>query len=149
MKENEFRSNHKAIQERSDSGIRALLTDELELFRNLFRETNEFVNHLDSVSVESVMTLLNVRQSWIEELLMLESKRKAGVTRLENQAIRREITSIARSLVAIDAKLLDFLKIKRQEIVKDLSKLADNRNRNRRNRSLRYEEPTVIDIVQE
>jgi hypothetical protein len=128
--------------------IRELLTDELELFRNLFRETNQFVNHMDSLSVESVMNLLNSRQEWIEELLLLEKKRKLAGS-VNDQKIIKEITAIANSLIEIDVKLLDLLRNKKQEIIKDLSKITDKRSKNRKGRTLRYNNSSIIDIIQE
>ncbi len=129
--------------------IRILLTDELELFRNLFKETNQFINQMDSLSVESVMNLLNSRQEWIEELLLIENRRKLTGTRIDDQKVIKEITSIANSLIEIDAQLLDILRNKKQKIIKDLSEISDKRNRSRNNRDVKFHQKSIIDIIRE
>jgi parvulin-like peptidyl-prolyl isomerase len=132
-----------------DNTIRTLLTEELELFRNLFKETNQFINEMDSLSVDSVMMLLNSRQEWIEELLLIENRRKLTGKRIDDQKVIKEITNIANSLIEIDAQLLDILRTKKEKIIKDLSKISDKRNRDRKMRNgLRNQEP-FIDIIRE
>jgi len=118
MRQYNFQSTNSSDNPGNPSNtIRELLTDELELFRNLFRETNQFVNHMDSLSVESVMNLLNSRQEWIEELLLLEKKRKLAGS-VNDQKIIKEITAIANSLIEIDVKLLDLLRNKSRKSLK-------------------------------
>jgi len=149
MRQHDFQSTNSSDNlDNPSNTIRELLTDELELFRNLFRETNQFVNHMDSLSVESVMNLLNARQEWIEELLLLEKKRKLAGS-VNDQKIIKEITAIANSLIEIDVKLLDLLRNKKQEIIKDLSKITDKRNKNRKNRAMHCNNSSIIDIIQE
>ena len=149
MRQHDFQSTNSSDNRGNPSNtIRELLTDELELFRNLFRETNQFVNHMDSLSVESVMNLLNARQEWIEELLLLEKKRKLAGS-VNDQKIIKEITAIANSLIEIDVKLLDLLRNKKQEIIKDLSKITDKRNKNRKSRAMHYNNSSRIDIIQQ
>jgi|GEM_PF-1778886 len=149
MRQYNFQSTNSSDNPGNPSNtIRELLTDELELFRNLFRETNQFVNHMDSLSVESVMNLLNSRQEWIEELLLLEKKRKLAGS-VNDQKIIKEITAIANSLIEIDVKLLDLLRNKKQEIIKDLSKITDKRNKNRKSRAMHFNNSSIIDIIQD
>jgi len=125
-----------------------LLNEELSLFRTIFRETSKFLDELDRFSVSRLLALLHNRKEWIDELMLLENRRE-NLGADSDQDYKKEVSDILRSLVSIDAKIFDLLKSRKQEIIKDLSKIADNRYRSRKNRSLNLGKSKVIDVLQE
>jgi len=127
-----------------------LLKDELDLFKRILSETNEIAGHIDDISVDTILNLLNARKQWIEELALLEDKRTAlSVNSPRSESLIREITDITKELIAIDAKIFDYLRIKKENVIKDLVKIADNKNRSKNNRYLRSKSSRIVDIVQE
>ncbi len=127
-----------------------LLKDELDLFKRILSETNEIAGHIDGISVDTILNLLNARKQWIEELALLEDKRTAlSVNSPRSESLIREITDITKELIAIDAKIFDYLRIKKENVIKDLVKIADNKNRSKNNRYLRSKSSRIVDIVQE
>lgn len=125
-----------------------LLNEELSLFRTIFQETSKFLDELDRFSVSRLLTLLHNRKEWIDELMLLENRRE-NLGADSDQNYKKEVSDILRSLVSIDARIFDLLKSRKQEIIKDLSKIADNRYRSRKNRSLNLGKSKVIDVLQE
>jgi len=134
----------------TESIVMNLLKDELDLFKRILSETNEIAGHIDDISVDTILNLLNARKQWIEELALLEDKRTAlSVNSPRSESLIREITDITKELIAIDAKIFDYLRIKKENVIKDLVKIADNKNRSKNNRYLRSKSSRIVDIVQE
>ncbi|MCD6205198.1 MAG: hypothetical protein J7L22_06005 [Candidatus Marinimicrobia bacterium] len=134
----------------TESIVMNLLKDELDLFKRILSETNEIAGHIDGISVDTILNLLNARKQWIEELALLEDKRTAlSVNSPRSESLIREITDITKELIAIDAKIFDYLRIKKENVIKDLVKIADNKNRSKNNRYLRSKSSRIVDIVQE
>jgi len=134
----------------TESIVMNLLKDELDLFKRILSETNEIAGHIDDISVDTILNLLNARKQWIEELAPLEDKRTAlSVNSPRSESLIREITDITKELIAIDAKIFDYLRIKKENVIKDLVKIADNKNRSKNNRYLRSKSSRIVDIVQE
>ncbi len=130
--------------------IQDILNKELECFNNLLDQSQELIENSESVSLDSVRNLLKARKHWIEILQKLEGKKKNFIIN-NNQfdKVIKEISQIARTLVAIDAKILDILHMKRLELVKDFSNITDNKIRNSKFCSLNQENAKIIDIIQE
>ncbi len=146
MEENKSQSIRTNYNDNAD--IREVLTEELRLFRTIFSETNQFVEDLDNFSVSHLMTLLENRKRWIEELKLLKTRRNS--LKIDSQEdIKKDISNVLCSLISIDAKILDLLKSKQKEIIKDLVKITDNKHRNKKSRSFKSLESKVIDIMQE
>ena len=134
----------------TESIVMNLLKDELDLFKRILSETNEIAGHIDDISVDTILNLLNARKQWIEELALLEDKRTAlSVNSPRSESLIREITDITKELIAIDAKIFDYLRIKKENVIKDLVKLADNKKRSKNNSYLRSKSSRIVDIVQE
>lgn len=134
----------------TESIVMNLLKDELDLFKRILSETNEIAGHIDDISVDTILNLLNARKQWIEELALLEDKRTAlSVNSPRSESLIREITDITKELIAIDAKIFDYLRVKKENVIKDLVKIADNKNRSKNNRYLRSKSSRIVDIVQE
>ena len=134
----------------SESAVMNLLKDELDLFKHMFSETNELASHLDDISVDTILNLLNARKQWIDDLVLLENKRNTlSVNSPRTKRLLKEITAITRELIAIDAKIFDYLRLKKDNIIKDMVKIADNKSRSNQERYLRLKSPRIVDIVQE
>ena len=63
---------------------------------------------------------------------------------LKVDTIKKEIKYIALKLVEIDAKMLDFLAMKKEEIIKELCSHTDSIGRDR---SIRLSRKQIIDIT--
>jgi len=134
----------------TESIVMNLLKDELDLFKRILSETNEIAGHIDDISVDTILNLLNARKQWIEELALLEDKRTAlSVNSPRSESLIREITDITKELIAIDAKIFDYLRVKKENVIKDLVKIADNKKRSKNNSYLRSKSSRIVDIVQE
>lgn len=127
--------------------VRSLLNEEVQLFRTVFQETSEFVRDLDRFSLKRLTQLLQSRKQWIDELKHLET-RFQYLNYPSPDDFKTEITQILNALVLIDAQLLDFLKMRKQAIIKELVQITDNRNRSPNRCSLK-DGPRVIDLMQE
>tara|TARA_B100001013_G_scaffold242761_1_gene149965 strand:- start:89 stop:511 length:423 start_codon:yes stop_codon:yes gene_type:complete len=128
-----------------------LLKNELICFKEILYKTQQVNKGETSLSTQSVMKLLGYRDTQIGLIKKLERERKT----LENfiisdhqqskvDAIKKEIKYIALKLVEIDAKLLDFLAIKKEEIIKGLCSHTDSIGRDR---SIRSSRKQIIDIT--
>ena len=128
-----------------------LLQNELICFKEILYKTQEVNKGEASLSTQSVMKLLGHRDTQIRLIKKLERERKT----LENfiisdhqqskvDSIKKEIKYIALKLVEIDAKLLDFLAIKKEEIIKGLCSHTDSIGRDR---SIRSSRKQIIDIT--
>ncbi len=129
-----------------------LLKQELECFNLLQEQTREFINQTSPYEIESVIKFLDKRNHWIETLKSLESKQGKTKEFVEKDQVhlRKRIAKIAGNLVAIDSRIIDILKEKKMEIIKEMIKVSENYNRNKKsNRSFRREKHKIVDIHQE
>lgn len=128
-----------------------LKKQELECFSQLLEVSKSYINKTDPCQLESLREFLYFRDQEIETLksLKAEQQRINENTKIDDQeCFRSEISEIARSLVAIDAKILDILQVKKMKTIKEMTNIADNYSRNRKNRLFREEEHKRIDIFQ-
>jgi hypothetical protein len=133
--------------EMSPMQIRQILDEELHLFRLILKETDDYVGDLDRFSLTHLTELLQRRKQWIDELLLLETRRQVlNYHPLED--FKQEISDILHALITIDAQLMDFLKMRKQAVIKDLAQITDNKSRSPGGRSLK-ENMRIIDLVQE
>jgi len=127
-----------------------MLRQEYEMFAMILDETRQVVDHIDAQTTDSLMNLLDTRQRWIEELKRLEIRRRQmAVSVVEMTEFQRRMTNVAKSLVAIDAVLFDYVKVRKQEIAKEISKIADNSIRGSKRFLTDEKKAKVIDIRQE
>ena len=128
-----------------------LLENELICFKEILYKTQQVNKGEDSPSTGSLMQLLGYRDNQIGLIKKLETERRS----LENyvisdgqqskiDSIKKEIKYIALKLVEIDAKMLDFLAIKKEEIIKGLCANTDSKGRDR---SIRSSRKQLIDIT--
>lgn len=135
--------------------VKDVLLQELDCFKFILSETQEAIKTKDLIdsndySLERIGTLLESRERWIELLRRLEEhKAQFTFTEKDHYDIRNEISKIARTLVDIDAKLLDYLQLKKINKVKDITKIADHRNKKINYRLNDLEKSKLIDIRQE
>ncbi len=124
-----------------------LLEQELECFHGIMAKTQEILDDSDTISLKSILDLLDIRDHWIERLKHLESKRsKLDMSDLElkNSRLAKQISAIAKSLVVTDAKLLDILQVRKMNAIKEMGKIADNRGE-ATNVMKNVQQPTILD----
>jgi ABC-type ATPase with predicted acetyltransferase domain len=124
-----------------------LLEQEMVCFHDIMAKTQEIINHSDTISLKSILELLDMRDHWIERLKQLESQKdlqRVAGTELKRSKLGRQIASIAKSLVVTDAKLLDILQIRKMNIVKEMGKIAETRGE-ATNAMKDIQQPTIID----
>jgi len=128
-----------------------LLQNELICFKEILYKTQEVNKGEASLSTQSVMKLLGHRDTQIRLIKKLERERKtlekfiiSDHQQSKVDVIKKEIKYIALKLVEIDAKLLDYLAIKKEEIIKGLCSHTDTIGRDR---SIHSSRKQIIDIT--
>lgn len=131
-----------------DSGqIQQILDEELQLFRAILKETDDYARELDRLSLNRLTELLQHRKKWIDELLLLETRRQY-LNYHPPEEYKQELSDILHTLITIDAQLMDFLKMRKQAVIKDLAQITDNKSRSPKGNFLKGE-MQIIDLVQE
>lgn len=124
-----------------------LLEQELNCFHEIMGKTQEILDDSDTVSLRSILDLLDVRDHWIERLKELEAqKSKIHLDENDPQTSKlvAQISTIAKSLVVTDARLYDILQVKKMNVVKEMGKIADNRGE-ATNAMKNVQQPNIID----
>ena len=128
-----------------------LLRNELVCFKEILYKTQEVNKGETSLSTKSLVKLLGHRDTQIGLIKKLEKERKildnyiiSDRQQLKVDTIKKEIKYIALKLVEIDAKMLDLLAMKKEEIVKELCSYTDTIGRER---STRLSRKQIIDIT--
>ncbi len=143
----------KSLQDIHD--VRDVLVQELDCFKFILAETQKVIKVKDTFtdndySLERIGKLLESRERWIELLQRLEEHKSQYVfTEKDHYDIRNEISKIAHTLVEIDAKLLDYIQMKKINKVKDIIKIADHKNSRINHKLNDLEKSKIIDIRQE
>jgi hypothetical protein len=130
--------------------LEKLLENELVCFREILYKTQQ-VNHQNSPTSNSLQKLLESREAHIDSLKKLEVIRKSlesssnfKVEKEKINYLKKEIKGIALKLVEMDAKMLDLLVMKKEEIVKGLCVHSDNK---RKDGSVRPYRKQIVDIT--
>ena len=131
--------------------LEKLLENELICFKEILYKTQQVSRGEDTPSMESLVNLLKYRDNQIDLIKKLESDRKSLDT-IKNDVsnneridfVKKEIKFVALKLVEIDAKMLDLLAMKKEEIVKGLCVHSDNSTRDK---SFRSSGKQLIDIT--
>ncbi len=124
-----------------------LLEQELVCFHEIMAKTQEIMDESDTISLKSILELLDARDLWIDRLRQLEKKKNAlqmDEQEMKKSKIVKQLCSIAKSLVVTDAKLLDILHVRKMNAVKEMGKIADNRGE-ATNAMKEIQQPTIID----
>ncbi|MEA3287483.1 MAG: hypothetical protein U9Q77_08945 [Candidatus Marinimicrobia bacterium] len=124
-----------------------LLEQEMVCFHEIMAKTQEIINDSDTISLKSILELLDTRDHWIDRLRHLELQKdslRMDGAELRRSKLGRQISSIAKSLVVTDAKLLDILQIRKMNVVKEMGKIADTRGE-ATNVMKDAQQPTIID----
>ncbi len=124
-----------------------LLEQELLCFHEIMAKTQDILDDSDTISLKSILDLLDIRDHWIERLKHLETKRvNSSISKsdLKKTQLFQQISAIAKSLVVTDAKLLDLLQVKKMNVVKEMGKIADNRGE-ATNAMKNVQQPTILD----
>ena len=131
--------------------LEELLKNELVCFKEILYKTQEVNEGETALSTKSLVKLLGNRDTQIGLIKKLEKERKildnyiiSEQQQLKVDTIKKEIKYIALKLVEIDAKMLDFLAIKKEEIIKGLCSHTDSIGRDR---SIRLSRKQIIDIT--
>ncbi|SVE28111.1 uncharacterized protein METZ01_LOCUS480965 [marine metagenome] len=137
--------------DKNKNQLEELLRNELVCFKEILYKTQEVNEGETALSTKSLVKLLGDRDTQIGLIKKLEKERKildnyiiSEQQQLKVDTIKKEIKYIALKLVEIDAKMLDFLAIKKEEIIKELCSRTDSIGRDRSVRSSRKQ---IIDIT--
>ena len=116
--------------------LEQLLENELICFKEILYKTQQIDTIKSPQSTSSIMELLDFRDSQIILSKKMELERKkidqfdiSNNQQMKVGSLRKEIKQTALKLVEIDAKLLDLLAMKKENIVKELCSNTDNRSR--------------------
>ncbi len=137
------------------SSIKDVLLQEMDCFRYILSETKKVIESDQDIldneySLSRIEKLLDSRERYIEQLKRLEEyKAQFAFTEKDHYEIKEEIAKVARTLVDIDAKLLDYLQMKKMSKVKEIMEVTDYRNKNLNKKLNDFEKSKIIDIKQE
>ncbi|MBN2279927.1 MAG: hypothetical protein JXQ65_05055 [Candidatus Marinimicrobia bacterium] len=137
------------------NSVQEVLEQELDCFHLILKESKQVFDSKGNIfdndySIERIAKLLESRARWIELLKRLEQhKVRFSFTEKDHYEIQMEISKIAKTLVDIDAKLLDFMQMKKINKVKEILNITDNKNRSNNRRFNDFEKSKLIDIRQE
>ncbi|MFQ6604308.1 MAG: hypothetical protein ACE5D8_02025 [Fidelibacterota bacterium] len=129
--------------------IKKLLEDELDCFNHILRETNRFINDLDSVTIEAILQLLDEREKHInlindiEQIYQQEIQYNSGSNA---EHILNEISNVSKKIIALDARVMEIVHIMKSEVLSELNTLI-NRNSPLEIRQNTATKP-IIDILQ-
>ena len=137
--------------DKNKNQLEELLRNELVCFKEILYKTQEVNEGETALSTKSLVKLLGDRDTQIGLIKKLEKERKildnyiiSEQQQLKVDTIKKEIKYIALKLVEIDAKMLDLLAMKKEEIVKELCSYTDTIGRER---STRLSRKQIIDIT--
>ena len=137
--------------DKNKNQLEELLRNELVCFKEILYKTQEVNEGETALSTKSLVKLLGNRDTQIGLIKKLEKERKildnfiiSEQQQLKVDTIKKEIKYIALKLVEIDAKMLDYLAMKKEEIIKELSSHTDSIGRDR---SIRSSRKQIIDIT--
>ena len=137
--------------DKNKNQLEELLRNELVCFKEILYKTQEVNEGETALSTKSLVKLLGNRDTQIGLIKKLEKERKildnyiiSEQQQLKVDTIKKEIKYIALKLVEIDAKMLDLLAMKKEEIVKELCSYTDSIGRER---STRLSRKQIIDIT--
>ncbi len=115
------------------------------LFASLCALTEKYLDQDPENIVGDIMAFLESRNQLIRQIDSEFNKyRNRHSGNLRPGDLNPEIREKARQLNSLDQKILSILTEKRQENIKEMSKIADNRNRRRR-----FVKARIVDICQE
>lgn len=115
------------------------------LFTNLYNLTENFLDQDPDSIANEILTFLESRNHLIRQIDAEFNKCKTKLNgALKPGDLGGEIKEKARRLNSLDQKILSILTEKKQQNIKEMSKIADNRNRRRR-----FVKARIIDICQE
>ena len=129
-----------------------ILEQELECFNHMLKETKIFLETNEDYSVDRILSLLHSRDYWIKVLLQLQIESQDAENGNDIQSIDRlksEISTIAREIIGIDARVLDVLQIKKIQTIKEMSKMTDKYNVGKVEQVMQSKQSKIIDIRQE
>jgi len=126
-----------------------LLEQELHYFQEIVDETQDLIKEVNNNSASSLFRLLESRDHWIDEIKSHEQLRKQCDTAHNSARLNymsRQISDLAKALVVTDARLLDVLQVHKINIVKEIEKIVDIKNRSVQS-SRRNQVPRIIDTL--
>ncbi len=137
------------------SSIKDVLLQELDCFKIILTETRKVIKNGEEIldndhSLDRISQLLESRERYIDQLKRLEDyKSQFAFSEKDHYEILNEISKNARTLVEIDAKLLDYIQMRKINKVKEITNIADHKNRSINRRLNDIEKTKLIDIRQE
>ncbi|MFP4547045.1 MAG: hypothetical protein ACLFQM_02860 [Fidelibacterota bacterium] len=137
------------------SSIKDVLLQELDCFKIILSETRNVIKNGEEIldndhSLDRISQLLESRERYIDQLKRLEDyKSQFAFSEKDHYEILNEISKNARTLVEIDAKLLDYIQMRKINKVKEITNIADHKNRSLNRRLNDIEKTKLIDIRQE
>ena len=137
------------LESSSDNRVEQLLGQELNCFNRIMSETNKFLDESSTFSVDAFMKLLDERECWIKLIEQAEDEWKLLTTSNNGEReslLRKEIAAISRTLIMIDAKILDVLQSKKLQTIKELTKLVDKQSRGGEIWSSRLGKAKLLDL---
>jgi len=136
----------------SDKRVEKLLNQELICFNRIMNETGKFLNESGTFSVDAFMSLLDEREGWIGLIKQAENELKTlklSCNEDYGSQLRQEIAAISRTLIMIDAKILDVLQMKKLQTIKEMTKLVDKQSAGGEIWSSRLGKAKLLDLRQE
>lgn len=128
-----------------------ILLEEYKSFQRLLQMTEEKLENVESLTIAEIAALLSGRETEIEGIKSLEELRSALPKEFQSyRKTQKKIGKLAEQLNLANDKLYERLRLEKMQIAKDLTQLADYRNRDKATMTLTMDEERehLIDIQQ-
>ncbi len=137
---------------KSMNDLNNLLNAELEAFISILQFSEKFLEEVPSLPVHTISKMVEYRQEWIEKIQTLEEKRRELLKARDEEEINpylKEISEVAKKLVAIDEKIYQHLQERKIQYVREHSELVNQKEAQKRLANNRNERSGSVDIIQE
>ena len=128
-----------------------LYVDELRCLHQIFEHSQTFLSDSEGdYTTDDIATLVDKRKIWLDILKKIEVELKINAAKDDEntQDIKTEISELAHNIIALDAEIMNILSVRKKSVIKELTKIADNKSRTTKG-FVNEDKSRIIDIRQE
>lgn|GEM_PF-1453559 len=134
------------------SELHQVLKQELQSFNDVLQFSNKFVSEIESLPVDVLSNMINFRQKWVEQIQMLEKKRKTLQVKANDEQVKaylKNISDLASKIVEIDKTIYKNLQKRKLKFVQNYSTTSSQARSFTRQVETKDSGSQRVDIVQE
>lgn len=145
---------HNLFQSNDSKGseLYQILKQELQCFTDVWQFSHKFVSEIESLPVDVLSNMINFRQKWVEQIQMLEDKRKrlqVEANDQQSQVYLKNISDLASKIVEIDKTIYRNLQKRKLKIVQNYATTSSQARLFSKQVGTKDNGSQRVDIVQE